>query len=129
MARPVRSAFEEVTSSIPNGPLGIAGDGDLVGFTGVAAVSLVRGLVPGDELDPGYRVQSHEIRDETHTFRIDAYSRDIAEAVARLRAAPSSADFFIRQTKVTGTTVEVTERSTVSTWQVTVEVTNRELMQ
>ena len=128
MTGPLREAGHEVTSSIPEGPLGFAGKGNLIGLSGTIVVAVGRALVPGEEFDPGYKVRSHEIQRsngvERHTFEIDAYSKSIARALAKKRSAPTNIDYVSKQTEVIQVT-EVRERPTASTWSITVNVTDR----
>lgn len=130
-SRPIRSTVENVTENIPNGPLGFAGNGNLLGFSGMVVTGISRTIVPGSELDPGYRVRSEEIKrsggTERHVFKIDAYSKNIAQTVAKIRSAPSAADFFGRETQVVNV-IEATPRRTASTWKVTVQVQDRSLL-
>ena len=126
--KPIRNASEYITDNIPRGPLGYTGNGAVVGSTGLVATELVRGLVPGSEFDPGYRVQSHKVNrsgdTERHTFVIDAYTRNIAQFVARIRSVPSGVDYLTRNTKVVNV-VQMNNRRTASTWKITVQSTER----
>lgn len=126
--RPIRDLQEDVTDMVPRGPLGFAGDGNLVGAAGMVGVSLARTVVPLSEFEPGYSVVSSE-RDKEDgkvktTLRINAYSRDVAQFIGKRRSAPSNVDFLIKDVEVKS--VEpVEERSTVTEWEVVTETEDR----
>lgn len=130
--RPLRSLSESVTQRIPKGPLGFLGEGNAVGAIGFTAVGIVNTFNPVSGLDAGYNIQSHSVEHnedgEMHTFEINAASKDVARFVARLRSSPSNVDFLLRDTEVMS--IEpVVERSTFNTWEVVVEVKDREAVE
>lgn len=128
--RPIRDGAELITDTIPRGPFGFAGRGNLTGALGLVAVQISSTLVPGSELDPGFTVvgSTREMVDgkQNMTFTINAYSRDVARFVAKKRSAPSNVDLFLRDVNVTSVE-EVDSRSTASTWKVDTVLDEREI--
>ena len=127
--RPVRKAQEAVTDKIPTGPLGFAGDGKLTGAAGLLAVGAGRVFVPLSEFNPGYSIESQEkeVTDSgtvRRTFRINAYSKDVAKFIAKRKSAPTNADFLLRDIDVVSTE-PITERSTATEWEVVTETESR----
>jgi hypothetical protein len=131
MTGPLRDSIGEATSQIPTGPLGFLGGGNTLGLTGMIIAGGSSVAIPGDEFDPGYQVRGEEVVDrgdaKEHKFTIDAYSRNVAEVVAKVRSAPSNVDLFTHQTEIVDSQ-EMTERRTASTWQVTVEVRDKSIL-
>lgn len=125
--RPIRKIIESGTENIPRGPLGFFGEGNALGAAGFLAVELVNTFIPGSSFDAGFDVESHNIKrgDEvdTHIFIINAISRDVAESVSKFLSTPSNIDFFRTETKVVDTQL-IKERSTFSTWKITVEASS-----
>lgn len=129
--RPGRSFFEDSLNTIPEGPLGKAGEGNVIGYAGyfAAATGQLAVLpIPGVR-QPGYHVISHgaEAMDEfeRHTVRVSAASKNIAEVAAAYDvAAPSNIDFLSGETDVVSTE-KVKERTTYTTWEVVVDVADR----
>lgn len=128
--RPIRDGLELATDTLPRGPFGFAGQGNLAGAIGLAGVQIASLAVPGSELDPGFTVVSstREMVDgkQNMTFTINAYSRDVARFVAKKRSAPSNLDLFLRDVNVTSVE-EQESRSTASTWKVTTVLDEREV--
>ena len=127
--RPLRDAVEGGFDSVPSGPLGKAGEGDVVGAAGFLAVESSRPLiefVPGVK-QPGYKVTAHgtePIEGGTrHTLTVEAVSEDVAEFVAQYSASPSNVDFLSSELDLVGTEV-VNEKPTYSTYRITVDNTN-----
>lgn len=125
MPRPLRSSLEKVTKDVPNGPLGFIGGGNAVGAVMFALSEVAGFFTPGSSLDPGYKIQSHSIDQrgdvEVHTFRVSSYFEQTARFASKFNTAPSNADFFIRDIDVTRVG-KVEDRSTVATWEITVEI-------
>lgn len=129
--RPGRDFLEDTLTTIPEGPLGKAGEGNVVGYAGYFASStgqLAVLPIPGVR-QPGYHPISHnvEVMDdfERHTVAIAAASRNIAEVAAAYDvAAPSNIDFITGEIDVVSTE-KVNERSTYTTWEVVVDVADR----
>lgn len=132
MHRPLRSTVESITEKVPQGPLGFFGRGNAIGATGFAAVGLARKLTPISGVNIGYKIQSQDIErtndTEIHTFEITAASKDVARFVAKLNSSPSSIDFALRETNVESIEPLV-KRSTFTTWEVIVEVEDREAIE
>lgn len=128
--RPLRDLQEEATSRVPRGPLGFAGKGNLVGVAGLVGVGVARALVPLSEFEPGYSIESSEREqegDETvRTFRIHAYSADVAQFVAKRKSVPTNVDFAIRDIEVQS--VEPIEKRTTTTeWEIVTVIEDREI--
>ena len=128
--RPLRDGLERITGSIPSGPLGKVGEGDLVGLGGFLAVEATRPIiqfVPGIK-QPGYHVNAHSTEQvggfERHTLTIQAVSEDVAEFVAGYTATPSNIDFLTTEIDLYNTEV-VTERATYTTFKITVDIDER----
>ena len=128
--RPIRDGLELVTDTLPRGPFGFAGQGNLAGAVGLAGVQIASLAVPGSELDPGFTVvnSTREMVDgkQKMTFTINAYSRDVARFVAKKRSVPYNLDLFLRDVNVTSVE-EQDSRSTASTWKVTTILDEREV--
>lgn len=130
-ARPIREATEEATDNIPEGPGGIVGEGNTIGFAGLFLVrtgQLAVLPVPGVR-QPGFNVISHgsEAFDEfvRHTVRVNAASRHVAQTAAEyLVAAPSNIDYVTAEMD-TVSIEEVKQRSSFSTWEIVVDVADR----
>lgn len=123
--RPIRDKQEAATDKIPNGPLGLAGGGKLLGAVGFAGASLANGLIPFSDMDIGYRIRSHNINrkegETVHTMEINAFSKDTAKFVAKSKASPSNIEFFSNKTEIKNVE-QVQERKGSSTWRVKVVV-------
>jgi hypothetical protein len=130
-ARPIREATEQFTDNIPDGPGGIIGEGNVVGYAGLFAIrtgQLAVLPVPGVR-QPGFNVISHgsEKYDEyvRHTVRVNAASRHVAQTAAEyLVAAPSNVDYVTAEIE-TISMEEVKQRSTFSTWEFAIDVADR----
>jgi len=126
--QPVRDRFEEVTSKIPEGPMGKVGGGNLVGAAGFVAVESTKPVwqfVPGIK-QPGYKVTAHGTKElgsgeERHVLTVTAISEDVATFAAQYTAAPSNIDYIRSRTTVVDIR-EITERATYSTYKITVDV-------
>lgn len=129
--RPVRDRFEEATERVPRGPRGFFGEANALGGAGVGALSLVNTLIPSP-FEIGYEIESHTVDRfddrEVHTFRINAALRDIAESAAKFFSVPSNVDFAFEETEVVSTEL-IEEKRTFSTWEIVVEVRDRNIFQ
>lgn len=129
--RGLRDRFEKNIDKVPKGPLNKAGDGQLVGLAGYAAISTGQTAVlpiPGVR-QPGYNVISHgaEVFSKyvRHTVRINAASKNIAEFAAKYDvSAPSNIDYLSSEIE-TVSIDEIKSRPTFSTWEVVVDVADR----
>lgn len=129
--RPIREAAENATDSIPEGPFGKAGDGDLIGVAGYYAISTGQVAVlpiPGIR-QPGYKVISHGVEAfdeyERHTVQITAASEHVARVAAEYAvSAPSNIDWASSEVE-TVSVQEIKSRSTFSTWEFEVDVADR----
>jgi hypothetical protein len=129
--RPVRDKFEDATDKIPEGPLGKAGDGDIVGAAGYYAISTGQVAVlpiPGVK-QPGYSTVSHGVEAkknyERHTIRINAASEQVARVAAEYEvAAPSNIDYLTAEIDTVESN-EIKSRSTFSTWEFIIDVADR----
>lgn len=129
--RPLRNAQESVTGKIPTGPLGFAGGGKVTGAIGLLGVGVGRTFVPLSEFEPGYSIESEEkeVSDSgvvRRTFRINAYSRDVAKFIAKRKSAPTNADFLLRDIDVISSE-PVEERSTATEWEIVTETKSRDI--
>lgn len=126
--RPIRSAFESLTSEVPEGPLGFIGGGNATGATVFFTVGVINRFNPVTGFSVGYSVESHSVEREDereiHTFQINSALEDTARFVAKKNTAPSNIDFAIRETKIQS--VEpVVERSTFNTWRIVTVLEDR----
>lgn len=127
-SRPFRDAFEQVTSNVPQGPLGKVGDGNVAGALGYIAVEsgeIVTIPIPG-ATRPGFRYVSHSfigVEDEVQTYKIvvHAASKDVAKFAVEYKAAPSNYDFLKGITEVTNIK-ELDRENAYTTYEMTVEV-------
>lgn len=128
MKRPLRNLAEKATDSIPRGPLGIAGKGNLVGGAGYFTVAAINGVMPLDGVDVGFEVESHEVERtdgrEVHTFIIHSASKDVAQFIAKYKSSPSNIQFMGRRIEITNVAEEKSNRS-FSRWRVRTEVEGR----
>ena len=130
-SRKIRSKLENTLDSVPPGPLDNLGEGSAVGVAGYFAISTGQTAVlpiPGIR-QPGYHVISHGMSEEgeyeRHTVRINAASRDVAEFAAKYDvASPSNIDFLTSETEIVSIE-EITQRPTLSTWEIIVDVADR----
>jgi len=125
--RPIRDKLENATDSIPKGPLGKVGEGNLAGAAGYLAVEsgeIVAIPVPG-ATRPGFKYVSHslvETQDNTQRYNIvvHAISKDVAEFAVQYKAAPSNVDFLTSDLEMVSTEM-VNEKPTYSTYRITVD--------
>lgn len=126
--RPARSAIEKITESIPKGPLGAIGEGNIIGGLGYLAVEsgeVITLPIPGLKR-PGFRVISHsldEVRngDQIHTVKIHAVSKDVAEFATEYESSPSNLDFIRNKTEVLSVE-ELDEDSIYTTYEIKVKI-------
>lgn len=123
--RGVRDKIENATEKIPSGPLGNAGQGDLIGAAGFFAVESTKPVwefIPGVK-QPGYKITGHGTRraadGEEHILDIAAVSEDVAEWAAKYAAAPSNATFLAASKEIVNVQ-RITERRGYTTFRVTV---------
>jgi hypothetical protein len=130
--RPLRKFQEDTISLIPQGPGRLIGKGNLFGGVAYLGASAAQGINPIDGLDTGYNIESSNVSTEGDTkiitYRVNAWSRDVARIAAKVDAAPSMVDLGLRRVKVTSIDEE-TPRTTASTWRVRTEVTNDQIEQ
>lgn len=126
--QPVRDRFSERVEQIPEGPLGKAGGGNLLGAAGFAAVESTKPVwqfVPGIK-QPGYKIFAHGTKYlgdgvERHQLTVAAVSKEVAEFAAEYTAAPSNID-YLRSKVDTVSINEITERATYSTYKIVVDL-------
>ena len=126
--RPVRDRLESLTESIPTGPLGKVGQGNVTGALGYIAVEsgeIVTIPIPG-ATRPGFKYVSHsfvgvENGIQTYKIVVHAVSRDVAEFAVQYKAAPSNLDFLKGATEVTNVKELDKERGYTS-YEMTIEV-------
>lgn len=127
--RKVRDSLESLTERIPRGPLGIAGEGVLIGGAGFFVVSAINGVNPLDDIDVGFNIESSSVQrfgddEQRHTFVINAVSRDVAKFAAVFSSRPSIVDSVVRVAEVEEIDL-IEERRWMSDWRVQVRVTNK----
>lgn len=127
MARkPIRSVLTKGTSSLPEGPLGYAGGGNLIGGVGYFTISLVNGIIPVDGLEVGYDIESHSVErngeEETHTFVIHAASENVARFLAKYRSSPTNVNFIDETPRVEDVVKEEEENAVFDRWRITTKV-------
>lgn len=131
---PVRDRFQEVTEKIPEGPMGKVGGGSLIGAIGYTAVSATRPIIdfiPGLR-QPGFTVTAHGTKKigpnhERHFIIVTAASEKVAEFVAEYNSAPSNIDYIRSNIRLVGVE-EIQERATYSTYEFTVDVITKEIL-
>lgn len=130
MARPIRNLLEKGTDAIPEGPLGFAGSGNLIGAVTYLGAKTSEGLIPIGGVSIGANIESHSVDRtedmELHTFKINAATKDAARFAAKFRSAPSNVDFLAREVDVKSID-KIKERSTFSVWEVTTVVSDRDM--
>ena len=126
--RPIRDKFEKVTSSVPEGPLGKIGGGNITGALGYIAVEsgdIITIPIPG-ATRPGFKYVSHSfvgVENDVQTYKIvvHAVSKDVAKFAVEYKAAPSNYDFLKGITEVTN--IKELDRGNVyTTYEMTIEV-------
>lgn len=127
MARkPIRSVLTKGTSSLPKGPLGFAGGGNLIGGAGYFTVSFLNGIIPVDGLEVGYEIESHSVErndgTETHTFIVHAASEDVARFLAKYRSSPTNVNFFDDRPVVQDVVAEEEENAVFTRWRITTKI-------
>lgn len=130
--RPVRNTVENTLDKVPVGPLGFAGEGNLVGGATFFTVSAINGINPIDGLNVGFNTEASSVEKvdgaKVHTFFINAWSEDTARFAAKMQAAPSLIDLGIRETEIISVE-EDTPRRTASTWRVMVRTETRKIQE
>lgn len=124
--RPIRDAVEEVIDKTPDGPLGIAGDGTLVGLSGYSVVTLANNVSP---LPVGYKVEGKKVsRDgdvERHVVKVWSASRNVAEFVSRMESLGPTLN-IIDNSEINGVE-RLRERRHHTLWKITVDVERNEV--
>ena len=119
----VRETLDSTLDSIPKGPAGFAGKGNLFGAANYFLVSTVNGLIPVDGVDIGFEVRSHSVEDvedgELHRFEILASNKRVAEFTAKFDSAPTNIDYFRNRPEVQSSQV-AKERDTLNLYSVVV---------
>lgn len=126
--RPFRDALEQVTSNVPEGPLGKVGGGNLTGALGYVAVEsgeVITIPIPGANR-PGFKYVSHSfvgVENDVQEYKIvvHAISKDVAKFAVEYKAAPSNYDFLKGISKVTNVR-ELDRENVYSTYEMTIEV-------
>lgn len=128
--RPIRQYVEDQTEKIPNGPLGIAGRGDLIGLTGYFGVSIVNSALSLTGADIGFDIESHTVERfqdrEEHTFTIHSMSRDVARATAKFKSTPTFINAARDRVDVIQTR-EVEQRRAFTVWEIKTRVQKRSM--
>lgn len=124
--RKLRDSVETVTDKIPGGPMGFTGGGTLIGGAGFFAVSITNGVIPLDEVDVGFNIESSSVErypeDDVKQFEfvINAVSRDVAKFAAVFRSRASVVDNISRQAEILEVE-NIKERRWMSDWRIVVE--------
>lgn len=115
--KPIRDRIRGITDSIPSGPKGKAGEGDLLGAGGYLAVETIRAgtqFIPGIQ-QPGYKIYSHSVesegKHEIHSFEIAAISQDVAEFVAQYFSSPSNVNFLLADVEILNVEINTSRRT------------------
>lgn len=131
--KPVRHSFERVFESVPSGPLGAVGGGNVAGFLGFLLVEsgeVITSPIPG-LTRPGFKKISHGVEViepglQRHTVRVHAFSRDVAEFMAQYDSAPSNIGYITSDISIESVE-EIDTEATYDTYEIKALIDRRPL--